>query len=103
MVRRVLGRDAGDIGPLQLEENRIAVQDPTRSRGLFSFMCNNWTTKATDETGKVYALEGIASDFQSPTLPVDYPISTWKAYLQTIVFLLQNTGRLDMIAYSGIG
>lgn len=100
---RILSKSIGDSGPLQLEKNRIAVQDTTTSRLLVSLMCNHWAAEATDERDRIYALAGIASDCKLPALPVDYSIQTWKVYLQTMKFLLHNTGRLDMIAYSGVG
>jgi hypothetical protein len=48
------------------------------------------------------ALAGIASDCRLPAFLVNYSIQTWEVCLQTMQFLLQNTGTADMIAYSGI-
>lgn len=79
------------------------MENPGESRPLVSLMCSHWRSQATDERDIIYALAGLASDCQVPALSIDYSVPTWTVYLQTLAFLLQNTGSLDMIAYSGIG
>jgi hypothetical protein len=99
----IWGRKIGDFSPLQFESNRNALRSPTESQSLANLMCKHWKSRLTDERDMIYAFAGIASDCQHPALPIDYSIPTWAVYLQTLAFLLEKTGSLDMITYSGIG
>jgi hypothetical protein len=97
------GRKIGDLNPLQFESNRNALRNSSESQSLVNLMCKHWKSRLTDERDMIYAFAGIASDCQHPALPIDYSIPTWTVYLQTLAFLLEKTGSLDMITYSGIG
>ncbi len=99
----IWGRHIGDFSPLQFESNRNALRSPTESESLVNLMCKHWKSRSTDERDMIHAFAGIASDCQHPALPIDYSIPTWDVYLQTLAFLLEKTGSLDMITYSGIG
>ena len=100
---RFWGRKIGDFSPLHFESNRNALRSPTESQSLVNLMCKHWKSRLADERDMIYAFAGIASDCQHPALPIDYSIPTWAVYLQTLAFLLEKTGSLDMITYSGIG
>ena len=91
------------IGPVQFERNRVALRTSANSRRLSDFMFNHRDSQVTDERDKIYAFAGISSDCQFPGFPIDYSAPTWKVYLKILAYLLENTGRLDMITYCGIG
>lgn len=69
---------------------------------MVGLLQENWTALATDPRDKIFALLGLATDCQTPTLSPDYSLSQWETYLRTMNFLLENYGNLDIIAYSGI-
>jgi hypothetical protein len=91
------------IAPVQFERNRIAQKTSANSRRLTDFMLNHHDSHATDERDKIYAFAGISSDCQFSGLDIDYSVPTWTVYLKILAYLLENTGRLDMITYCGIG
>lgn len=91
------------IGPVQFERNRIALKALANSRRLTDFMFNYRDSQATDKRDKIYAFAGISSDCQFPGFLIDYLAPTWKVYLKILAYLLENTRRLDMITYYGIG
>ena len=88
-------------GPLPLSINRHNVS-LARTSSLVGLLQENWSALATDPRDKVFALLGLATDCQTPTLSADYSLSQWETYMRTINFLLENHGNLDIIAYSGI-
>ena len=88
-------------GPVPLSVNRHNVCF-ARTTSLVGLLQENWTALATDPRDKIFALLGLATDCQTPTLSADYSLSQWEIYLRTMNFLLENYGNLDIIAYSGI-
>jgi hypothetical protein len=91
------------IRAVQLERNRIAQKASANSRYLTDLMLSYHDSHATDDRDKIYAFAGISSDCKFPGLPIDYSAPTWTVYLKILAYLLDNTGRLDMVTYCGIG
>jgi len=91
------------LRPLQFERDRLAQRESPSSRTLSDFMFNHQGSHATDERDKIYAFAGISSDCQLPSFPIDYSVPAWTVYMNVLVYLLENTGKLDMMAYCGIG
>ena len=88
-------------GPVPLSVNRHNVS-LARTNSLVGLLQENWTALATDPRDRIFALLGLATDCQNPTLSADYSLSQWETYMRTINFLLENYSNLDIIAYSGI-
>ena len=88
-------------GPIPLSVNRHNVSLAGTSN-LVGLLQENWTALATDPRDGVFALLGLATDCQTPTLSADYSLSQWETYMRTMNFLLESYGNLDIIAYSGI-
>ena len=88
-------------GPVPLSINRHNVS-LARTSTLIGLLQENWTALATDPRDRLFALLGLATDCQTPTLSADYSLSQWEAYLRMMNFLLENYGSLDIIAYSGM-
>ncbi|KAF8847117.1 hypothetical protein BDZ45DRAFT_355169 [Acephala macrosclerotiorum] len=93
----------GSGSPGFFEANRVAMHNPSGSRRLVDLISRHWNALATDPRDKIYAPVGIASDCQHLVFPIDYSVSYWKAYLQTFEFLIETTGSLDLLLFSGIG
>ena len=88
-------------GPVPLSANRHNVS-LARTSSLVGLLQENWTALATDPRDRVFALLGLPTDCQTPTLSADYSLSQWETYMRTMNFLLENYSNLDIIAYSGI-
>jgi hypothetical protein len=88
-------------GPMTLSINRHNFC-LARASSLVGLLQRNWTAQATDPRDRIFALLGLATDCQRPTLPADYSLSQWEVYLRMMNFLLENYGNLDIIAYSGL-
>jgi hypothetical protein len=88
-------------GPMTLSINRHNFR-LARASSLVGLLQRNWTAQATDPRDRIFALLGLATDCQRPTLPADYSLSQWEVYLRMMNFLLENYGNLDIIAYSGL-
>ena len=80
-------------GPVPLSINRHNVS-LARISSLVGLLQENWTALATDARDRIFALLGLATDCQTPTLSADYSMSQWETYLRTMSLLLENHGIL---------
>jgi hypothetical protein len=59
--------------------------------------------QATDPRDKVFALLGLATDADDPTLHPDYNLSVEDVYRKTAIFLLRQDRSIAILSNSGIG
>ena len=94
-------KDDRDSLILALNTTREAISTNAQRKGLIELLAMHRLALATDPRDKIYAVGSLAGDCRAPSLPVNYTLSTWSAYLQTLRFLLETWGNLDFLAFSG--
>jgi hypothetical protein len=96
-------KDARDSSILALHTTREAISTNEHQKGLIELLAMHRLALATNPRDRIYAIASLAADCRSPSLPIDYTLSTWSAYLRTLEFLFETRGNLDFLAFSGLG
>ncbi|KAE9368201.1 HET-domain-containing protein [Stipitochalara longipes BDJ] len=86
---------------LALHTTREAISMKAKPKNLIELLAMHRLALATDPRDKIYAVASLAADCRSPPLPVNYALSPWSVYLQTLKFLLETWGNLDFLVLSG--
>lgn len=83
----------------------IALRRQTRDNtptSLLSVLRKAWYHEATDPRDKVYALLGLVAEDERSRYPVDYSMSTEKAYSLTTKIMLKHDSTMEVLCLAGI-
>jgi len=94
-------KDMRDSLILGLHTTRKAILKNKHQKRLIELLTMHRLALATDPRDRIYVIASLAGDCRSPPLPIDYNVSTWSVYLQTLKFLFETWGDLDFLAFSG--